>query len=112
MLIGGGGEKKTLPIVAEHADIWHASGDQATLRRKIDVLETHCRAIGRDPDEIERCGLIVPCPAVPAEEAAGYATPDELRELGYTLFTWTIGGPNYDLEPLRQWIDWRDKHNG
>ncbi len=112
VLIGGGGEKKTLPIVAEHADIWHAFGDQATLRRKIDVLETHCRAIGRDPDEIERSGLIVPCPAVPAEEAAGYATPDELRELGYTLFTWTIGGPNYDLEPLREWIDWRDKHNG
>jgi probable F420-dependent oxidoreductase len=112
VLIGGGGEKKTLPIVAEHADIWHAFGDQATLRRKIDVLETHCRAIGRDPDEIERSGLIVPCPPVPAEEAAGYATPDELRELGYTLFTWTIGGPNYDLEPLREWIDWRDKHNG
>jgi len=30
-------------------------------------------------------------------------------ELGFTLFTWTIGGPNYDLKPLREWISWRDK---
>jgi hypothetical protein len=28
------------------------------------------------------------------------------------LFTWTIGGPNYDLEPLREWIGWRDKYKG
>jgi hypothetical protein len=54
----------------------------------------------------------VPCPAIPVDEAGDYAAPDELRDLGYTLFTWTIGGPNYDLEPLREWIGWRDKHNG
>jgi probable F420-dependent oxidoreductase len=112
VLIGGGGEKKTLPIVAEHADIWHAFGDRDTLRRKIGVLEAHCRAIGRDPSDIERSGQIVPCPAIPSDEVGDYATPDELRELGYTLFTWTTGGPNYDLEPLREWICWRDKHNG
>jgi alkanesulfonate monooxygenase SsuD/methylene tetrahydromethanopterin reductase-like flavin-dependent oxidoreductase (luciferase family) len=112
VIIGGGGEKKTLRIVAQHADIWHALGDRDTLRHKIDVLEDHCRAIGRDPNDIERSGQIVPCPAIPVDEADDYATPDELRDLGYTLFTWTIGGPNYDLEPLREWIGWRDKHNG
>ena len=31
--------------------------------------------------------------------AENFAKPDELRELGLTSFTWTIGGPNYDLEP-------------
>jgi probable F420-dependent oxidoreductase len=112
VLIGGGGEKKTLRIVAGHADIWHALGDQATLRHKIDVLDAHCRAIGRDPNDIERSSQIVPCPAIPTDPAGEYATPDELRELGFTLFTWTAGGPNYDLEPLREWISWRDKHNG
>jgi probable F420-dependent oxidoreductase len=112
VLIGGGGEKKTLRIVAEHADIWHAVGDEDTLRHKGEVLEAHCRAVGRDVNDIERCGQIVPSPAVPADMAENSAKPDELRELGFTLFTWTIGGPNYDLEPLREWIRWRDKYNG
>jgi probable F420-dependent oxidoreductase len=112
VLIGGGGEKKTLRIVAEHADIWHAVGDEDTLRHKGEVLEAHCRAVGRDVNDIERCGLILASPAVPADMAENFAKPDELRELGFTLFTWTIGGPNYDLEPLREWIRWRDKYNG
>ena len=78
----------------------------------MDVLEQHCRAVGRDVNDIERSGPIVPSPAIPVDAAGDHATPDQLRELGFTLFTWTIGGPNYDLEPLREWIGWRDKHNG
>ncbi|MEZ0051063.1 putative F420-dependent oxidoreductase [Mycobacterium sp. MAA66] len=112
VLIGGGGEKKTLRIVAEHADIWHAFGDRESLQRKIEVLDGHCRAVGRDPQEIEHSAQIVPSPAIPADLLDTLAKPDELRELGFTLFTWTIGGPNYDLEPLRQWVAWRDKYNG
>lgn len=112
VLIGGAGEKKTLRIVAEHADIWHAFCDRDTLRHKVEVLEAHCRAVGRDAGEIERSGAIIPSPAIATGEYAGAPTPDELHQLGFTLFTWTIGGPNYDLEPLRKWIAWRDKHNG
>jgi probable F420-dependent oxidoreductase len=112
VLIGGGGEKKTLRMVAEHADIWHAFGDRDALRHKVEVLEQHCRAVGRNPDEIERSGPIVPSPALSDDSRTNGPTPDELRELGFTLFTWTIGGPNYDLSPLREWIAWRDKHNG
>ena len=112
ILIGGGGEKKTLRMVAEHADIWHAFGDRDTLRHKVEVLEQHCRTVGRNPDEIERSGPIVPSPAIPDDSSGNVPTPDELRELGFTLFTWTIGGPNYDLSPLREWVTWRDKHNG
>jgi alkanesulfonate monooxygenase SsuD/methylene tetrahydromethanopterin reductase-like flavin-dependent oxidoreductase (luciferase family) len=99
-------------MVAEHADIWHAFGDRDTLRHKVEVLEQHCRAVGRDPNEIERCAPIVPSPAINPDELGAAPTPDELRELGFTLFTWTIGGPNYDLEPSREWISWRDKHHG
>jgi probable F420-dependent oxidoreductase len=112
VLIGGGGEKKTLPMVAEHADIWHTFADRDALRRKVEVLERHCRAVGRDPNEIERSSLIIPSPAVGPDDFENAPTPDELHELGFTLFTWTIGGPNYDLDPLRKWIAWRDKHNG
>jgi F420-dependent oxidoreductase-like protein len=51
--IGGGGEQKTLRIVAEHADVWNMAGggvDVAT--HKVGVLRQHCEAVGRDPDEI------------------------------------------------------------
>jgi probable F420-dependent oxidoreductase len=53
VLIGGGGEKKTLRLVARHADIWHSFSDLETLRRKAAVLREHCAAVGRDPAEIE-----------------------------------------------------------
>ena len=53
ILIGGGGERKTLRIVAEHADIWHSFADPETLAHKIGVLQTWCAEVGRDPGEIE-----------------------------------------------------------
>ena len=54
VLIGGGGEKKTLKLVAKHANIWHGFGDAETLAHKHAVLDEHCKTIGRDPGEIER----------------------------------------------------------
>lgn len=53
ILIGGGGEKRTLRIVARHADIWHHRGPVEYLRAKLDVLHGHCRVVGRAPAEIE-----------------------------------------------------------
>ena len=53
MLIGGGGEKKTLRLVARHADIWHGFGDAEMLERKLAVLHQHCADVGRDRVEIE-----------------------------------------------------------
>jgi alkanesulfonate monooxygenase SsuD/methylene tetrahydromethanopterin reductase-like flavin-dependent oxidoreductase (luciferase family) len=48
--VGGGGEKRTLPLAARHADVWncptYALGD---LPRKVEVLAAECRRIGRDP---------------------------------------------------------------
>lgn len=54
--IGGEGEKVTLKIVAEHANVWNAIGRKTVeeFRHKMNVLDEHCRTIGRDPREIRR----------------------------------------------------------
>ncbi|MER3417996.1 MAG: LLM class F420-dependent oxidoreductase [Chloroflexota bacterium] len=53
IMIGGTGERKTLPTVAKYADQWNAMGTVETLRRKVDVLREHCAAVGREAAEIE-----------------------------------------------------------
>src|SRR5690606_14928554 len=53
VLIGGQGERKTLRLVARHADIWHAFTRLDDLPRKIGVLHAWCEREGRDPAEIE-----------------------------------------------------------
>jgi len=54
ILIGGGGERKTLRLVATYADGCNLFGDPATVRHKLDVLERHCEDVGRDPAEITK----------------------------------------------------------
>jgi probable F420-dependent oxidoreductase len=103
VLIGGGGEKKTLRLVAQHADIWHGFGDAATIERKAGILRGHCADVGRDPAEIE---LSAGVDGDPDEVGA------KLRELGVSLFTIGVGGPDYDLTRVRRWITWRDSQNG
>ena len=99
ILIGGGGEKKTLRLVAEHADQWHSFADLEVLRRKSGILAEHCAAVGRDPGQIERSVGVDGPPADAAEE---------LVEAGATLFTIGIGGPDYDLSVVQEWVRWRD----
>ncbi|GIX49787.1 MAG: hypothetical protein KatS3mg131_3998 [Candidatus Tectimicrobiota bacterium] len=54
LLIGGGGERRTLRIAAKYADHWNVWGGPEILRRKIRILEDHCAAVGRDPRTIKR----------------------------------------------------------
>ena len=54
IMIGGAGERKTLRIVAEHADIWNVFGTPEVLAHKDAVLRAHCADVGRDPATIER----------------------------------------------------------
>jgi alkanesulfonate monooxygenase SsuD/methylene tetrahydromethanopterin reductase-like flavin-dependent oxidoreductase (luciferase family) len=51
--IGGGGEKRTLQLVARYADMCNVTGDASTLARKIGVLRRHCAEAGRDPAEVD-----------------------------------------------------------
>jgi F420-dependent oxidoreductase-like protein len=54
ILIGGGGEKRTLRIVAKYADIANVSGTPDEVRHKFGVLDGYCKEIGRDPKSIRR----------------------------------------------------------
>ncbi|RKT55103.1 LLM class F420-dependent oxidoreductase [Saccharothrix australiensis] len=54
VLIGGGGERKTLRLVARHADACNLFGGPEEVAHKLDVLARHCAAEGRDPSTIEK----------------------------------------------------------
>jgi probable F420-dependent oxidoreductase len=100
VLIGGGGEKKTLRLVAQHADIWHSFSDVETLKRKSEILKKHCADVGRNPDEIVR--------SVGVGRGDPKVAGPELLDAGAGLLTVGLGGPDYDLGGLRRWLAWRD----
>lgn len=54
IMIGGGGEQRTLKLVAQYADMCNVSGDLDTVRHKFDVLHQHCEMVGRDPSEVTK----------------------------------------------------------
>jgi F420-dependent oxidoreductase-like protein len=57
IMIGGGGERKTLRLVAQYADACNVFGGPTAIHHKYEILRQHCAAVGRDPDEIERSTL-------------------------------------------------------
>ena len=57
LLIGGGGERVTLKIVARHADEWNVWGDPAVLRHKMAILDGYCAELDRDPKSIQRSAV-------------------------------------------------------
>jgi F420-dependent oxidoreductase-like protein len=57
IMVGGGGEQRTLKLVAKYADMSNFFGDPATIRHKLDVLEKHCQDVGRDPNTIVKTRL-------------------------------------------------------
>ncbi len=104
ILIGGGGERKTLKLVAEHADIWHSFARGDELVHKLGVLREWCAEVGRDPESIELST------GKPPHRGAELA-PEDLDELaghGFTLFTIGVTGPDFDFAPLERAIAWRD----
>ncbi|HSL00247.1 MAG TPA: LLM class F420-dependent oxidoreductase [Rubrobacteraceae bacterium] len=100
ILIGGGGEKVTLRIVAEHAHIWNGIGDPEKVVRKSRILDDWCKKVGRDPKEVERSVLI--------NDPAHIRDAERYVENGITHLLFGARGPEYDLSPLRDLIAWRD----
>jgi F420-dependent oxidoreductase-like protein len=102
ILVGGGGEQRTLKIAAKHADIthWFPLGLDA-LRHKNEVLEGYCAEIGRDPATIERT-MATPVLVAPTEAAARAIVerlPAERRAHVQA------GPPEYAAEALRPYMD-------
>ncbi|QKE84816.1 LLM class F420-dependent oxidoreductase [Arthrobacter sp. NEB 688] len=113
VLIGGGGEKKTLRIVAQHADIWHGFGEPEAVAHKHTVLDEWCAKVGRDPAAIERSAGVSPKPGRLPEDVDDYAAgAQDLHDVGTRLFTVGLNGPDYDIGPVRDLVAWRDSLAG
>jgi probable F420-dependent oxidoreductase len=96
ILIGGGGEKVTLRLVAEHAQMWNSvSSDLEEIAHKNSVIDKWCAEIGRPPSEIERTALV-----------GADADPEAYLAAGITHLVLSLGAP-YDLAPLQRLLDGR-----
>jgi probable F420-dependent oxidoreductase len=103
ILIGGGGEKKTLRITAQYAQMWHGFGDASTLARKTEILDGWCKEIGRDPKEIERsCGT---------DTNASDEVHDSYLQAGITHLIMGLGTP-WDWKAVERLVKWRDSRQG
>jgi alkanesulfonate monooxygenase SsuD/methylene tetrahydromethanopterin reductase-like flavin-dependent oxidoreductase (luciferase family) len=65
LLVGGGGERRTIPIAARYADEWSAWGTVETFAHKAGVLERACERAGRDPGELRRSTQALLAPRAP-----------------------------------------------
>ena len=102
ILVGGGGEQRTLKIAAKHADMthWFPLGLEA-LKHKTEVLERHCAAVGRDPSSIERTmtSPVLVAPSDAARDAILERIPPERRA------SLVVGSPEQAAEGLRPYLD-------
>jgi len=98
ILIGGSGERRTMPLVARHADIWHSFLDIESFRKKNQLLERLSDGVERDHTKIER--------------AVQWTGADEVGEYvaeGVTLFTAEIhpDTSGYDFTEVESMLAWR-----
>jgi len=106
IMVGGGGERVTLRITAQHADLWNwnGGGDPEAYRRKNQILDEWCATLGRDPAAIERTSQLMP---------HQLDRVDALVAAGATHLIYRVGmEPPWDLAPVEQLLAWRDKRNG
>jgi len=99
ILIGGGGERRMLRLVAAHADVWNVQCDPATFRHKNAVLDRRCGELGRPAGAVERSVLLT---EDGQHELAGDYVAAGARHL-------ILGGgrPPWNLAALRELIEWR-----
>lgn len=97
ILIGGGGEKVTLKLTAEHAQLWNGFGPPESFAHKNEVLNNWCAEIGRDPAEIERTVSLNPndLDNLDAFVAAGAQ---------HLILSW---GAPWDMAPVEKLMAWR-----
>ncbi|MDQ2784635.1 MAG: LLM class F420-dependent oxidoreductase [Chloroflexota bacterium] len=103
ILIGGGGEKVTLRLVAQYADIWNGFGDPAAAGAKSRILDEWCQRVGRDPAAIERSV---------STRTFDPDTAEQYVQNGITHLIFGSSGPDYDLGALEAAVRWRDQRQG
>ncbi len=108
VMIGGGGEKLTLRVVAQHADWWNfPGGSLENYAHKLEVLKEHCRAVGRDYDEIVKTWSTETVAIAPTEAEArriAQASPYFDGEHGL------VGTPEQVAEQIQAFVDLGVKH--
>jgi F420-dependent oxidoreductase-like protein len=82
LMIGGGGEKKTLRLVAQYADACNLFAEGPEAAHKLEVLRGHCDTVGRDYNEIEKTTMWVINPATTLDDLKAKAEP--MQELGFS----------------------------
>ncbi len=102
LLIGAHGEKFGLRIVAQYADIWPVFASNDQIRQKIASLRRICDEVGRNFDEIEIVGSFEP-KLFPDNDLDMF-----VNEFGMKHIFVREEGPNWDLGPLREMLQWRD----
>jgi probable F420-dependent oxidoreductase len=106
IVIGGSGPRKTLRLVATHADGWHAGFPErpAELAPRVEALDRWCAEVGRDPDAIERGVGVEPedLDRFLAEDAETYV------RMGFSQFTLGFNGPDWQVDAGAPWLAWRD----
>jgi probable F420-dependent oxidoreductase len=109
LLIAGVGERRTLKLVAQYADGWHAEfpSHPSQLTPKVDALRRWCDEFGRDPAEIE-WGL-----GLEPEDLDRFLREDVdvYLEMGFSQFTLGFNGPTWRVEEGARWLEWRDARN-
>lgn len=96
MMIGGGGEKVTLKLVAQYGDSCNVNGDLETIRHKLAVLDQHCADLGRDPKSVARTVTCL-CSIGDSEEDARSKVPPAILQMG-----WAGGAALGDAAGLRE----------
>jgi F420-dependent oxidoreductase-like protein len=104
IMVGGGGERKTLRLVARYADASNVFGDAAQVRHKVSVLKGHCEAVGRDPAEITktRLGTLI---VADTHEAAQRKLANLRPGLDAVRLGAWVGGPDEIAEQARAHLD-------
>ncbi len=116
VMIGGSGERKTLRMVAQYADLGNLTCEPHEVPRKVEALEGHCDRLGRDRSEIvlswNRVACIAPSTAEAEAERDAYLAirgmdwsnlPDEMRAAVDSMIV--VGDPDTVAERFAEWRD-------
>ncbi len=110
IMIGGTGEKVTLRLAAQHADIWTGFGLPEEAGRLGRVLDDWCARIGRDPATIERSILFSDTEDSIIDGSISRSTMgDAYLANGITHLIVEIPGPEFDFAPVHRLLEWRDR---